>query len=228
MTTGLVRSFACAALVAVGTLGVPVVACASSILLGPSSGSYGFQSLGGGLVNVNTGGISISGTATFQADSGAYTLGAAASSFQVGPQNGNQFPATGNSTQTFSYTGLVPADGDKLTGTITWSFIQDGTPTPHFFGSLLVSTVMGDSAFTNTFAPGQTLPIDLITQALMSATGGFTLEDIANGTARSTALVGSGALNPIPLPAALPLLATGLGALGLLGWRRKRTAKAGA
>jgi hypothetical protein len=25
-----------------------------------------------------------------------------------------------------------------------------------------------------------------------------------------------------PLPAALPLFATGLGALGLLGWRRKR------
>jgi hypothetical protein len=26
----------------------------------------------------------------------------------------------------------------------------------------------------------------------------------------------------IPLPAALPLFGTGLGALGLLGWRRKR------
>jgi hypothetical protein len=31
-----------------------------------------------------------------------------------------------------------------------------------------------------------------------------------------------------PLPAALPLFATGLGALGLLGWRRKRKAQAGA
>ena len=30
--------------------------------------------------------------------------------------------------------------------------------------------------------------------------------------------------NPVPLPAALPLFATGLGALGLLGWRRKRKA----
>jgi len=28
--------------------------------------------------------------------------------------------------------------------------------------------------------------------------------------------------DPTPLPAALPLFATGLGALGLLGWRRKR------
>jgi hypothetical protein len=29
-----------------------------------------------------------------------------------------------------------------------------------------------------------------------------------------------------PLPATLPLFATGLGALGLLGWRRKRKAQA--
>jgi hypothetical protein len=33
-------------------------------------------------------------------------------------------------------------------------------------------------------------------------------------------------LNPVPLPAALPLFATGLGALGLLGWRRKKKAAA--
>jgi hypothetical protein len=36
------------------------------------------------------------------------------------------------------------------------------------------------------------------------------------------------AVSAVPLPAALPLFATGLGALGLLGWRRKRKAQAAA
>ena len=36
----------------------------------------------------------------------------------------------------------------------------------------------------------------------------------------------TGTITQTPLPAALPLFATGLGALGLLGWRRKRKAAA--
>jgi hypothetical protein len=36
----------------------------------------------------------------------------------------------------------------------------------------------------------------------------------------------NGTIGTTPLPAALPLFATGLGALGLLGWRRKRKAQA--
>jgi hypothetical protein len=39
-------------------------------------------------------------------------------------------------------------------------------------------------------------------------------------------LVSSGEVNVVPLPAALPLFAGGLGALGALGWRRKRKAAA--
>ena len=37
---------------------------------------------------------------------------------------------------------------------------------------------------------------------------------------------GGGTLPAVPLPATLPLFATGLGALGLLGWRRKQKATA--
>jgi hypothetical protein len=36
--------------------------------------------------------------------------------------------------------------------------------------------------------------------------------------------VATGTVSSVPLPGALPLFATGLGALGLLGWRRKKTA----
>jgi hypothetical protein len=39
-------------------------------------------------------------------------------------------------------------------------------------------------------------------------------------------VVGTARISSTPLPAALPLFATGLGGLGLLGWRRKRKAQA--
>jgi len=44
----------------------------------------------------------------------------------------------------------------------------------------------------------------------------FALDDIG--------LVRQAPPSPVPLPAALPLFATGLGLLGLLAWRRSRSA----
>jgi hypothetical protein len=52
---------------------------------------------------------------------------------------------------------------------------------------------------------------------------GFTIDDVRFGIAGQV-VVPSG----VPLPGALPLFATGLGALGLLGWRRKRKTQAAA
>jgi len=43
-----------------------------------------------------------------------------------------------------------------------------------------------------------------------------------SGDATITELIGQGGQGETPLPAALPLFATGLCTLGLLGWRRKR------
>jgi hypothetical protein len=39
-------------------------------------------------------------------------------------------------------------------------------------------------------------------------------------------IISGEAIETTPLPAALPLFATGLSAMGLLGWRRKRKAQA--
>ena len=48
-----------------------------------------------------------------------------------------------------------------------------------------------------------------------------------NGTTSGTGTFsGSSGTAPTPLPATPPLLATGIGSLGLLGWRRKRKAQA--
>jgi hypothetical protein len=52
------------------------------------------------------------------------------------------------------------------------------------------------------------------------ATGGETLNTGYTNISAATTLPTS----ETPLPAALPLFATGLGALGLLTWRRKRKA----
>jgi hypothetical protein len=53
-----------------------------------------------------------------------------------------------------------------------------------------------------------------------SASSNFTTYDVA-ASGHLTSF-GPAELSQTPLPAALPLFATGLGALGLLGWRRKR------
>jgi hypothetical protein len=53
------------------------------------------------------------------------------------------------------------------------------------------------------------------TSFLTGSGGSFTL----------TSITGDAEFAGTPLPAALPLFATGLGALGLLGWRRKRKAR---
>jgi hypothetical protein len=59
----------------------------------------------------------------------------------------------------------------------------------------------------------------------------FFVDDLATGGTESSAGFVDriqisdtpfGGVSTVPLPAALPLFATGLGALGLLGWRRKR------
>jgi len=69
---------------------------------------------------------------------------------------------------------------------------------------------------------------DIISQTLtgsfdINSSGDFFLYASTEGQSSATELGANGT----PLPATLPLFATGLGGLGLLGWRKKQKAKAG-
>jgi hypothetical protein len=57
-----------------------------------------------------------------------------------------------------------------------------------------------------------------------NTTNAFFAADVLNNNNGATGIIDFGVPVAVPLPAALPLFATGLGALGLLGWRRKKAA----
>ena len=64
------------------------------------------------------------------------------------------------------------------------------------------------------------------TLALVSAVGAAGLSNVTGSAFGNSTNLTFTAIAETPLPAALPLFATGLGALGLLGWRRKKKAAA--
>jgi hypothetical protein len=82
-----------------------------------------------------------------------------------------------------------------------------------------IATTVGD-VYTISFELNDNGPLTTFSQL---STNGDTTDTGGNGI---DLLVYAGAGTPVPatpIPAALPLVATGLGALGLLGWRRKRS-----
>lgn len=62
--------------------------------------------------------------------------------------------------------------------------------------------------------------------SLLKEGGVYITVDIYGTVNGTTGVVGAPDVNVVPLPAALPLFATGLGVMGLFGWRRKRKAEA--
>ena len=139
-------------------------------------------------------------------------------------------------------------DGDTTSVTISPTNIQFGSGTGNVSNALTTSITKAwsDSLgnFSETFTTvdfigrGTANTVAVLLEGLLNGPG-FTNSTVFFLLTANQSLPPNGAIswsasesstnpinNPAPLPAALPLLATGLGAFGLLGWRRKRKAAA--
>jgi hypothetical protein len=147
--------------------------------------------------------------------------------FTAGPYSSGDPVSTwdGSFTITFNPTGgaVGPSALDAFSSNLpasygTFTFVYDGASNPIL--------AIGDNCSTGscTITPGT----DNALLVLSAASGGLRFTDASiTSTSRpgATFLTDFGTVTLTPLPAALPLFATGLGALGLLGWRRKRKAR---
>ena len=118
---------------------------------------------------------------------------------------------------------VTDANGIELVGAFSFGvgvstdvgIIAGGTNNPSEVER--IGDIIGFS-FTKTFDRSSVLLIE--TNATGFTSGGVSLTGLTTSTGPGFAPVAT------PLPVALPLLATGIGGLGLLGWRRKRKALA--
>ena len=159
--------------------------------------------------------------------------------------------AASAATLPFNFTFTVPtiglALGYTVTGMLTVDTVADaatsvvvtnntatgGFGTGQYFGSQLFSnsfTVSGGTITAYSFQSdgGFNGPpnVTCCTLTMFSSPVGAGLSDLpfTTGTIAGVSVAFTPPVSSVPLPATLPLFATGLGALGLLGWRRKKAA----
>src|SRR3974390_1894208 len=154
--------------------------------------------------------------------------------------------AASAATLPFNFSFTVPgASGYTVMGTLTVDTVAGdatsvvvtsntaGFGTGQYFGSALFSnsfTVSGGTITAYSFQSdgGFHGPpnVTCCTLTMFSSPVGAGLSDLpfTTGTIAGVSVAFTPPVSSVPLPATLPLFATGLGALGLLGWRRKRKA----
>jgi hypothetical protein len=129
----------------------------------------------------------------------------------------------------FTFIGCDNVPGASCYFVDRWGVTLDSGPSDMGFYSLLCSGTGTDVSCDTEFSAGAQVSIlpgtrSLTAYANVYTSGGFIINsDYLTITDGGSQISGPGLA---PLPAAFPLFATGLGALGLLGWRRKRMASA--
>jgi hypothetical protein len=107
------------------------------------------------------------------------------------------------------------------TDTITINVFNNG-------GTLLASASADQFEYANQYSETHSFPIDNLIPPKDAVTAEIiNLFDLDDGSGPHVFICCDlvplpGPPSEIPLPAALPLFATGLGAIGLMGWRRRR------
>ena len=199
----------------------PTVQSAINAALGLSM-TYGAEAALGTSVSINTGSQTINANSGFLDPSGARLF--TSSTFAIG--NGNTLTINGTASQ-FVVIDITGSSTTKLDGalTLTGGITADQVLINFLGTSGNVQGAANGAMLAATFLiPNQGVQLNSLTinGHLFGGAAGDNFQFVSN------AFINQPTLAPVPLPGALPLFASGLGALGLLGWRRKRKARAAA
>lgn len=185
---------------------------AGAIFVGGVAGASASQLItNGGFETGDFTGWTVFADSTFVSPSGYITYA---------PHSGNYFAALGT-TGGDGVLSQTVADTTGQSYDLTYFLASNGA-SPSDFSVAWDGTTLPGSALTDPNSSGSYVEYSF----LLTGTGSDTLaiserDDPGYMALDDVSLTGASAT---PLPAALPLFATGLGALGLFGWRRKRKA----
>ncbi|MEL7529639.1 MAG: hypothetical protein AAFN16_28030 [Pseudomonadota bacterium] len=139
----------------------------------------------------------------------------------VGSTDVFSFTAASNFIVEFIFGPISVKNGTK---TIDGGFVQEGNTGNKSEFVLGLSGASDGKVFqTNILSEADNMGTSLIFRAMAGSPYTFSIQNGPDNNPSGAATYDI-RLTAVPLPAALPLLAGGLGILGLAGWRRKRSA----